>query len=349
MAKILKYLLIIVSIPVIALVAIILYASITDYRPPELEIISSGRVTPVLNDSSTVTMLIWNIGYAGLDKEMDFFYDGGKQVRTSNNSIVRNFTEIRSYLKGNDSVDFILLQEIDVRSRRSYQVNQVMQVAEDLNEHKLFFGTNYDVFFVPLPFSNPMGPVKSGLASLTRYTPSQVERYSFPGNYAWPKKLFMLDRCFMVMHIPVGNGRELLVVNTHNEAYDDGSIRDTQMNYLKEFLLSEYSKGNYVIVGGDWNQCPPDFKPRFTGEIFDTLNNKGISADYLPDDWQWVYDSGEPTNRRVDIPYTKGRTMTTLIDFYLLSPNIRHMYIRTSDLDFENSDHQPVILKISFQ
>jgi len=170
-----------------------------------------------------------------------------------------------------------------------------------------------------------------------------------PGQYAWPKQLFMLDRCFLVMRIPVNNGKELLIINTHNEAYDDGTIRDQQMNYLKAFLLKEYNKGNYIVVGGDWNQCPPGFTPRFDGEIFDTVNNKAIERDYLPADWQWVYGSQIPTNRRLDIPYTRGLTLTTVIDFYLLSPNVRSMAVKTIDLSFENSDHQPVSLKIALQ
>ena len=33
-------------------------------------------------------------------------------------------------------------------------------------------------------------------------------------------------------------------------------------------MLEEYEKGNYIVVGGDWNQCPPDFKPNtFRPEI----------------------------------------------------------------------------------
>ena len=36
----------------------------------------------VLSDSAEISLLTWNIGYCGLDKEMDFFYDGGTKVIT---------------------------------------------------------------------------------------------------------------------------------------------------------------------------------------------------------------------------------------------------------------------------
>jgi endonuclease/exonuclease/phosphatase family metal-dependent hydrolase len=307
------------------------------------------NVIPVLTDSSSFDLLIWNIGYAGLDKKMDFFYDGGKQVRSTSARVNDNLKAIGDFLEQQDSVEIIMLQEADVKSKRSYRLNEVMTLSERLKDRKSFYGKNYDVFFVPLPFAEPMGSVNSGLLSLSGLKPSAVERYSFPGQYAWPKRLFMLDRCFLVMHFPVTDGKELLVINTHNEAYDDGSIRDTQMAYLKSFLESEYSKGNYIIVGGDWNQCPPDFRPEFSNEPFDSINNKGIRNDYLTSGWHWVYESKVPTNRRVDIPYTRGTTLTTVIDFYLLSPNLKADSVFAHDLQFENSDHQPVFLKVSLQ
>jgi endonuclease/exonuclease/phosphatase family metal-dependent hydrolase len=347
MKKLLKYIVIIVLIPIIVLLMLIGYASITDYRPAAKELIIPTRtVTPVLTDSSVVSAFIWNIGYAGLDKNMDFFYDGGTGVRTTRQRFSNNMDAIRNYIRNNDTADIIMLQEVDVKSRRSYHYNEVLHIAGDLNNHESYYGKNYDVFFVPLPFNNPMGSVNSGLLSLTRFKPSVVERISFPGQYGWPTRLFMLDRCFLVMRFPVTNGKELLIINTHNEAYDDGSIRNAQMAYLKEFLMGEYNKGNYVLVGGDWNQCPPEFKPHYSGEVFDSINNKGIPKDYLPPEWQWVYDGSTPTNRRVDISYTRGKTTTTLIDFYLLSPNLKCLYIRVTDLGFEHSDHQPVNLTI---
>jgi endonuclease/exonuclease/phosphatase family metal-dependent hydrolase len=254
---------------------------------------------------------------------------------------------IKEFLQLNDSVDIFMLQEVDVNSHRSYKKNEVLDISQTLNHFQPFFAKNYDVFFVPVPFHNPMGHVNSGLLSLSKIHPSSVERISFPGQYNWPLRLFMLDRCFLVMHFPIANGNELLVINTHNEAYDDGSIRNMQMDFLKNYLLKEYEKGKFIIVGGDWNQCPPGFTPQFKDEVFDSINNKGVEPDFLPSGWQWVYDNRFPTNRRVDISYTKGTTATTLIDFYLLSPNIHYNQIKTTDLRFEHSDHLPVQITVT--
>jgi endonuclease/exonuclease/phosphatase family metal-dependent hydrolase len=147
------------------------------------------------------------------------------------------------------------------------------------------------------------------------------------------------------MRFPLTGGKQLLVVNTHNEAYDTGIIRDEQMAFLKKFLLSEYDQGNYIIVAGDWNQCPPNLKPRFSKDIFDTIDYKGIGPGFLPSGWTWAFDNTVPSNRRVDIPYVKGTTRTTVIDFFLLSPNLSAADCKTIDMGFSCSDHQPVEIK----
>jgi len=350
MKRFLKILLILVLFPAAVLLFLILYATVTDYRPDEKEIVfQSNGTRDTLSDTAIYKLLIWNIGYGGLDSQMDFFYDGGKKVRTPESQLNQNLDNIEGFLAATDSVDFALFQEIDISGKRSYHVNEVQRFADLFAGYSAIFGKNYDVFFVPIPFSNPMGSVHSGLLSLSHLSPLEVSRFSFPGQYAWPKRLFMLDRCFLVMRYPVSDGKQLLVINTHNEAYDDGSIRNQQMAYLKQFLLREYELGNYIVVAGDWNQCPPSFIPRFTGEVFDTIDYKGIEPDFLPSGWNWIYDSTIPSNRRIDIEYIKGKTRTTVIDFFLLSPNLQSAGCSTTDLGFAWSDHQPVQIQIAFQ
>ena len=161
----------------------------------------------------------------------------------------------------------------------------------------------------------------------------------------------MLDRCFLVKRFPTNNNKELIVINTHNSAYDDGSLKKQQMEYLKTFLLTEYSKGNYIIVGGDWNQNPPDvdyseIKKNSPTKRF-VLNP--INADYLPQDWNWVYDKETPTNRYLNAPYEKGKTITPIIDFYLMSPNISSTYVKTTETNFKHTDHQSVVSRIEFK
>jgi endonuclease/exonuclease/phosphatase family metal-dependent hydrolase len=342
--KIIRLLLYLILILVGAFALFLLYATIDDYRPDSKINQFTEEQAPVLPDSAELDLLIWNLGYAGLDASMDFFYDGGKQMRPSKEGVIRNLKGITSFLASYTDYDFILLQEVDLDSKRSYHLNQFQEIGETFPGYSTFFGMNYNVFFVPIPLSEPMGKVESGLMTLTRHTPSAVDRYGFPGNYSWPMKLFMLDRCFLVERHPVSSGKELVIINTHNSAYDDGSLRMRQMAFMKDFLLAEYNRGNYIIVGGDWNQTPFGLKPELPSHQFDTLNLTLIEEDYPAPGWTWGFDPGLPTNRRVTVPYDRSTSLTTIIDCYLLSPNIQLEEVKTIDVDFQFSDHQPVQL-----
>ena len=346
--KILKYLLILIIASAIGFIGLIVYAVITDYKPKEQEIIPLSREPSLLKDSISITLLTWNIGYAGLDKEMDFFYDGGTKVFTPKANCINNLLEIQKFLKQNNSADFIFIQEIDRHSKRSYYLNEYDSLIKTLKGYSPFFAKNYDVFFVPVPPATPMGKVLSGIATFSRYNPSSSVRYSFPGTYGFPKQLFMLDRCFLVNRYKILNGKELVVINTHNEAFDPGQIRKAQMAYLRDFLLNEYNNGNYVIAGGDWNQCPPDFKPAFQKNLVNT-SQMVMPSDFLPPEWKCVYDSKIPSNRTVIAAYDPGTTTTTVIDAFLLSPNIETDFVKCIQLDFENSDHNPVVIRVKLK
>ena len=320
----------------------ILYATLTDYRPKEIEEVEIKKNMLNLTDS-TFTFMIWNIGYGGLGEDVDFFYDGGKSVISPKNLVSKYQNGIYEFIESNRDIDFVLLQEVDLHSKRSHKTNEMEAIAERLPFHGHVFAMNYMVNFVPLPFTNPLGGIQSGLASFSRYAVSEAKRFSFPGNFDWPKRVFFLDRCFLLQRIKLANQKELIVINTHNSAYDDGTLKAKQMDYLKNFLEKEHAKGNYIVVGGDWNQCPPDFDADFFNKKekieYHQLN---VESDYMPGNWQWIYDKRVATNRKLKTPYSDGISATTIIDFYLVSPNLEVLSVDGIDLKFKFSDHQPV-------
>jgi endonuclease/exonuclease/phosphatase family metal-dependent hydrolase len=348
MKKILKAILILIIVFIAGFGGMIVYALISDYKPGVETIIAENKSSQPIADTSAITLLTWNIGYCGLDRDMDFFYDGGTKVFTPREKCIKNLSAVEKFITGNDSIDYIFIQEIDKASKRSYHINEYDSLTQRLTTHFGYFGLNYDVFFVPLPPASPMGKVLSGLATFSKTVPSSSVRYSFPGVYGFPKQLFMLDRCFIVNRYPLANGRELIIINTHNEAFDKGNIRKAQMAYLKEFILKEYNNNNYVITGGDWNQTPPEFKPEFINNRTDTTNMV-IPADFLSDDWKWVYDNTNPSERNVVAAYDAKLTPTTIYDFYLISPNIEAISVKCINLNFENSDHNPVVVKVKLK
>jgi endonuclease/exonuclease/phosphatase family metal-dependent hydrolase len=353
--KILKAVLIVIAVLVLGLVGLILYALATEYKPQEKELIAQPGNPSLLKDSLTLSLLTWNIGYAGLDKDMDFFKDGGTKVITPEKNCRENISGIEDFLSQNDTIDFIYIQEIDRDSKRSYRFDEYENLSKKLSWYNPFFAKNYDVFFVPAPPSKPMGKVVSGITIFSKFIPESSTRYSFPGNIGFPTQLFYLRRCFMVNRYSIENGKELVLINTHNEAFDEGgNIRKAQMERLREFVLNEYNAGNYVILGGDWNQYPPDFKPAFTGNKeftgqIGTFNLMGIESDYMPGEWGWIFDPTTPSVRTLLAAYDPATTPTSVCDMFLISPNIESVSVKCHHLDFTNSDHNPVIIQVKLK
>jgi len=345
--SIFKIILLLILVVVLYLGTVIIYGTITDYKPPLTEKIrTDGSFIKADTNKETFTFLTWNIGYCGLGKEMDFFYDGGKMVRPSKDLVKKYLKGVSSFLAMNDSMNFILLQEIDLNSKRSYYTCQTDTFSQVLKTHGYAYASNYIASFVPVPFTEPMGKVKAGLILYSQYQPVDADRLAFTANYSWPKRLFMLDRCFIFTRYPLKNNKSLVVINTHNEAFDDGSMRKSQMQVLKNKILEEYSKGNYVVVGGDWNQNPVGFdKSNIAGDRSSDVT-PAIEKDFLPSGWNWVFDPNTATNRSNIKPFKRGENLTTIIDFFVVSPNITVKSVKTIDLGFENSDHQPVTMTI---
>jgi len=339
----------IVAILIVLIIIALVVATLTNYRPSGREaLLKTGKAQLAKINNDELTLLSWNIGYGGLGKEMDFFYEGGKQVRPPLENVHKYFGGIKKFLETNKETDFILLQEIDVKAKRSYWQNQVQVLGKILENHDYVFAKNYDVPFVPVPITQPMGKVLAGQVTFSLYNPATSERVSFPGDLGWPNSLFLLDRCYVIQRFITANDKVLVVINTHNSAFDKGEKRKQQLDLLKSAALKEFQSGNYVVIGGDWNLNPPDFDSTQikNGDLASNNPAGNIQHDLFPANWTWAYDKTKPTNRFVNTSYSHGKTQTTIIDFFLLSPNIELLEVNTVDLNFEHSDHNPVKIKI---
>ena len=72
----------ILFIPIILFVLFLLFFSVTEYRPEEDTRLLSSLTADTIRINTKYTALIWNIGYAGLGENMDFFYAVLLETRT---------------------------------------------------------------------------------------------------------------------------------------------------------------------------------------------------------------------------------------------------------------------------
>ncbi|MDR3329212.1 MAG: hypothetical protein LBS63_03765 [Prevotellaceae bacterium] len=315
-------------------------ATIAAYRPAPQEPLRSHAAPPYksgsLADSFTVTS--WNIGYGGLGREADFFYDGGKMVRSPRAAVENNLLHIEDFLQA-DGSNFLLLQEVDTRSRRSYNINELRRIAARRRGSGYFFAHNYKAWHVPVPLFDPLGHVRSGVATFGQCPAYSAVRHAYPFGEPYPQSIFQLRRCFLACRYAAKSGKKLLLVNTHNSAFDSGQLREAEMNALRDFAVETYESGCYVVVGGDWNQTPPGYEKWASTKEY---TPHPIARDLLPQGWQWAYDTAAATMRFANAPYDEGTSLTSTVDFFLASPNVHVAGVAAHRLGFEHADHNPV-------
>ena len=347
--KIVKYFLFLVLAVAIVAAGGIGYLTVTEYRPAYAEDAQRGNVLreSKLTGGQTVRVLTLNTGYGGLDAGEDFFMDGGDGVRTvSHDGVLANLTGIEDELAALDP-DFIFLQEVDQDSERTYGINERARLAAAFApEYASAYALNFDVAYVPYPLP-PIGAVESGIMTLSRMQPTSAERVQLPCPFSWPVRLGNLKRCLLVERIPLTDSEtELVLVNLHLEAYDDGEGKAAQTAQLAQLLQEERAKGNYVIAGGDFNQSFSNVDTSMYPLQGDDLWQCGyIDVSSLGNGFTAAMDNTTPTCRSLDRPYDESNNFQFyMIDGFIVSDNIRIDALETIDAGFEFTDHNPVLL-----
>lgn len=347
--KIVLGILALILIPILAFGGLVAYLSITDYKPEQVEVVDIHNGASQTN-TDFLDIISWNIGYAGLGEEMDFFMDDGTGGWPSKTQVEAYLAGAVDYIKNSDA-DVYFLQEVDKKAKRSYGIDQVSVIADAMPSYDWAFAKNYDVRFVPVPISAPMGGVLAGQMNISKYKISDTaERHALPGTYDFLTQLAQLDRAAIVTRIKASDGNDWVLINTHNSAFDKGDLRTQQLEYLKELMLIEYLKDNYVIVGGDWNLALPGIQvDQFPAK--EEAHNWFLKfpEDWTPTGWQWAADPTVATNRTISHPYIKGDNFTTVIDGFIVSPNVEIVSVQGVDLGFKDTDHNPVRIKVQLR
>lgn len=195
----LQWILGIVLLLLLAAAGLVLYLTITEYRPAEteaLEVLSPGDRT--LSAEDPLTVISFNIGYGGLGEGQDFFMDGGEMVRPDQDAVKENLAGITEVLQ-EQAADVYFLQETDRHSKRSYDTDETAMLRGALGMSSAF-ARNYQCNYVPYPLPT-IGHVESGLLTLTDLAVTDAARVSLPVPFSWPLRTANLKRCLLVERI----------------------------------------------------------------------------------------------------------------------------------------------------
>lgn len=308
-------------------------------------------ISDALKLGTEYTIVTQNLGFGAYTRDFTFFMDGGKESRAESKDSVINCINAGIDTVMGFNPDFILFQEVDLDSTRSYHVNQYDILSTSFNTYSRVKAVNYDSAYLMYPILEPHGASYSSMATFSKYNITSSLRRSFPISTSLSKFLD-LDRCYSVSRIAVEGGKELVIYNVHSSAYGGSDeIRTAQMTMLMNDMKAEYDKGNYVVCGGDFNHD-------FTGDSTQKLNGGMGTLDFgwaqpfpeelIPEGFSRAisYKNGEcnPTCRDCDIPYEEGN-FTIIVDGFIISDNVKCVEVENIVTGFEYSDHNPVVLK----
>ena len=332
------------------------------------------------NVGETYSVSTYNIGFGAYSQDFTFFLDtgydeNGKETcgydsrAKSKEEVIKNINGSIKTMKDLD-LDFVLLQEVDIKGTRSHKVNQDEMFVNEFENYDSVLCVNFDSMYLPYPLYEMHGKNKSGLTTLSRYSIKEAERIEYTISDSF-SKFFDLDRCFSVSTVEVSNGKTLYLVNSHMSAYDEGGvIRHQQVTELKEYIEAKRSEGNYVIVGGDFNHDlllnNPEFNyskdnrpfnmtlkdPTWVSPYFDENGNPPLSEHF-----KVVASDNVPTCRNNDVEWDPSYTYRCVVDGFIISDNVEvvtHYNVETKNGNlgydgFAYADHQPAYMEFKLK
>ncbi|MBQ0027107.1 MAG: endonuclease/exonuclease/phosphatase family protein [Lachnospiraceae bacterium] len=353
MKRFLKIIGIILLIIVVVVVGYLGYVWVTYDRIEDNQVLAvegekSGCTVSVGEEYTIVTQ---NMGFGAYTRDFSFFMDGGTESRAKSPETVLNcFSKATQLIEGL-TPDIILFQEVDEEAHRSCKIDQIKLLEDYFAGNNYVYARNFDSAYIMYPITKPHGKSKSGILTISKFDIASGLRRQFEISNS-VSKLVDLDRCYSVSRIPVNNGHELIIYNTHMSAYGGSDvIRESQLSQICSDMKEEYEKGNYVICGGDFNcDFASDSVKILNGEDYkmDVGWAQPMLTDCIPDGIVRCLDyvNGEilPTCRNCNKPYEEG-DFTIIVDGFLASENVETTYLENIQNGFEFADHMPVVMK----
>jgi len=207
-------------------------------------------------DSGGVKVVTWNIRF-GIAR-FPFFGDScGDDVILDDATIEGNMAAIADYLHVMDA-DIVLLQEVDVSSKRTGYMDQVQYLLDNTNLNYGCYASMWKADFIP---SDGIGRIDAGNAILSKYELSDAERIQLDlrTDQDGLTQYFYLRRNIVKAKIPelVQGAKDFYAVDIHATAFATDDTKQQHIDKYVETLAEIQSSGDYFVTGGDFNSIPP--------------------------------------------------------------------------------------------
>ncbi len=226
----------------------------------------------------TLKIMTWNIKFGGA--RIDFFFDGwGDEVLMEESVVIGNTQLIANYIFEVDP-DIILLQELDIDSKRSAYVDQMQYILDETDLNYGAYASQWKADFVP---SDGLGRMNSGNAIMSKWEITDAVRIALPLiDQDGLTQYFYLRRNILKTKIQIGT-EELQVLNIHASAYSKDGTKKEQIDIFKGELDELNNDGLLFLAGGDFNAIPPNALNTVGTDFPD--RPEGLSDDYEVEDY----------------------------------------------------------------
>jgi endonuclease/exonuclease/phosphatase family metal-dependent hydrolase len=237
------------------------------------------------NSKNDILVMTWNIKFGG--GRLDFFFDcyGNRSIMTKT-EVMNNLEALASKIN-QVNPDILLLQEVDVLSKRSAYINQIQYL---LNHTNLNYGTYASQWKADFVLSDGIGKVDSGNAILSKWEITESTRISLPliSEQDSLTQYFYLKRNILKAKI-VMDSTEFYVLNIHTSAYSNDGTKKKQLDRFKTELDLINNSGEIFIAGGDLNTIPPgsDKLSDFPDSV---CEDEEFQADNFTEEQTWLND-----------------------------------------------------------
>lgn len=244
----------------------------------------------------TILVMTWNIRF-GIGRT-PWFGDGcGDRVIIPEDEVLTNLMGLAGRIN-EIKPDILLVQEVDVQSKRSGYIDQVQWLLDHTYFNYGTYASMWQAQYVP---SDGLGRINTGQAVLSRWKITEAERIQLPlrGDQDALTKYFYLRRNILKTKIALLGLDNFYVINTHLDAFSTDDTRKKQIERFKEELEKLSNSGAFFIAGGDLNLIPPgsdstDFcdEDKCPGESFHGLNDdpKHKEGSYFAPQITWLQD-----------------------------------------------------------
>ncbi len=299
-------------------------------------------------EQKTYRVMTYNIGYFSGMTNNQSVKPGRELFKKNMNTAVEKFKEL--------NLDFVAYQEIDFKSKRSYFINQLDELATQTGFEFSSYAINWDKNYVPfpyLPLNIHFGKMLSGQAIMSKFPIIDNERILLQKskNNPFYYNAFYLDRLIQISTINMKNF-ELIIMNVHLEAFEK-ETREKQCETILK-LYNKYKEYPMLIIG-DFNTCPPNAnkKKNFEHDTESNYENELTIKRILNET-----DLAEAFPIEGDIDYEKEKQYFTYssrypeskIDYIFYTPDTIELIdsYRVDSLG-ETSDHLPLLMEFTFK